>query len=717
MVDNKVKKFLLFIAPALVLGPNLSAQVPTDLVLEDPEDMQLLLEEMPTDKKLLDQKTSKPEDDLEALKEDLGNIEFTVPEDDISLIQEVDDVDSVKDEEKSTRPEIVDVNAMSGSSLVFDVGKEEKQLLEVAEKMRGKIPANEWNEIAAASTVNTYTVVSGDWLWKIAKRIFGSGFYYSKIWSLNPYITNPHEIEPGMVLTFTTGSEDSLPEVRVGKVGAKNKVPGKIVDDEYTKWGDNVKPEWIEDREKLKEQGVFIQYASPETDEDLKAASEFGLLKEYEGYEPPRLPFEITVPTNQYDSSGFDKSAKVAFTFKEGFYLNTFVSTNIVQDFGKVDSSIKEAQLFSDWDRVYVRFDENIDVIPSDRFSIYSAGGEVKNKNSDRKGYKYSISGSFKVIQKHGDLWECELMESSAPIQRGDRITVYTPKIERITKTFNNRIIEAVVTASFDNKTLASVGDVVYLDRGRADGVEMGNVFEVYGFKDRGTGKNINMNPTYKNAELVVITLSDNFATAVVTASNRDFFIGDIAIAKTKDQAAKAAKIKLRKQQGDENRLKDEALDELDVELNLDTMNDSLLDKADSIELTEDELAELERQEREKSVMTEGEKDLRALEQLEKEIESAEAMLNEARLDEDKLLENQSLDDIESKMLIEQQESLDEIEENFGKHYLDEEINDKDNPYGLTEFDIEEIDELLNVEEKDTPAAKENLEDLDVIEE
>lgn len=75
-------------------------------------------------------------------------------------------------------------------------------------------------------------------------------------------------------------------------------------------------------------------------------------------------------------------------------------------------------------------------------------------------------------------------------------------------------------------------------------------------------------------------------------------------------------------------------------------------------------------------------------------------MLNEARLDEDKLLENQNLDNVEKNMLYQQQESLDEIEENFGKRYLDEDLNDKENPYGLTEFDIEEIDELLNVEKE-----------------
>ena len=44
-------------------------------------------------------------------------------------------------------------------------------------------------------------------------------------------------------------------------------------------------------------------------------------------------------------------------------------------------------------------------------------------------------------------------------------------------------------------------------------------------------------------------------------------------------------------------------------------------------------------------------------------------------------------------------ESLDEIEEEIGRKYLDEDLNEKENPYGLTEFDLEEIDELLNTDE------------------
>jgi hypothetical protein len=702
LVNKKVHSFILL---SLLLANNALAQAPLDLELEDPEDMQLLLEEFPEEKKAAaDDEASEEEsqDDLATLKEDLGDVEFAIPEDD-ELVKQVDELSGKKSKEGS-RPSILGINGKSSDSkMIFDVGKEEKELLEIAKNMQGKIPESEWNEIAGATTSSSYTVVRGDWLWKISQKLFGSGFYYSKIWSLNPYITNPHEIEPGMILTFTTGSGDGLPEVSVGGDAATenvSKIDG-MKSDEYDKWGDSAKPDWISEKEKLQSYGVYIQYASIETDEDLKEISEQSLIREYEAYEPPRPDFEIEIPAEEYDQVGFDKNAKITYNFKEGFYLNTFVSSNIVQDFGKVESAIQSKTLFTQYDTIYVRFDENIDVVAGDKFSIYSAAGEVSHENSDRTGFKYTIVASIQTKQKHGSLWECDIIESSGVLQRSDRVTVYTPKIERITKTFNSRLIESVLMGAFEGlREFASFGDVIYLDRGRADGVEMGNVFEVYGFKDHATQKNITDNPTYKNGEVTIISLTDNFATGLVTQSIRDFEIGDIAITKTKEAAARAMKIKARLEKGEHTRLEDQALEELDVELNLDDLNEALLDKADRIQFTEDELAELERQEREKSIMSEGERDLRSLERLEQEIETAEAMLKEARLDEDKLLEGSSLDKLEENLLYQQQESLDEIEENFGKRYLDEDLNDKDNPFGLTEFDIEEIDELLNVEKE-----------------
>jgi hypothetical protein len=229
----------------------------------------------------------------------------------------------------------------------------------------------------------------------------------------------------------------------------------------------------------------------------------------------------------------------------------------------------------------------------------------------------------------------------------------------------------------------------------------MGTVFELFSFQDRNTEKRITPDPTYKIGEVTVITLTDNFATALITNSSNEFGLGTIALSKTEEQAARESRLRSKFLLAEVDKTEGEALDELDIELNLDDIGEDLLRQADKVQLTEDELEELERQERERSILKDHERDLKELERLENELVEAEASLNEAKVDEDKFLEQQNLDKVEQEQGEPDPnafESLDDIEQDVGRKYMDEDINAKENPYGLTEFDLEEIDELLNTE-------------------
>lgn len=55
----------------------------------------------------------------------------------------------------------------------------------------------------SAPTTRTYTVVRGDCLWNIAKKYYGNGSQYTKIYNANrDKIKNPNLIYPGQVLTI-----------------------------------------------------------------------------------------------------------------------------------------------------------------------------------------------------------------------------------------------------------------------------------------------------------------------------------------------------------------------------------------------------------------------------------------------------------------------------------------------------------------------------------
>ncbi|MBT3235211.1 MAG: LysM peptidoglycan-binding domain-containing protein [Bdellovibrionales bacterium] len=661
-------------------------------------------------------------DELDSLKKDIGEVFFEKGQQTRRGSGErTKDADNKKEQSVKTSVEVVNLSERDQQrkrrAQIFDVGQEEQELLRLSSMLKGKINKEEWDEVALAAKQDKYVVQKGDWLWKISERLFGSGFYYSKIWSLNPHITNPHEIEPGMTLLFDSGDETALPSVAVegfeaprsGKAEAK-KVAKNAGGFDYTEFGDSAEPPWIKERQRLIEQGTFFQFASAETYQDLAILGSENLNLEYEKYRPPVHEILLREPPISYDRNGFDRSSRISFSFKEGFFLNTFITSNIVQDYGEIDSFEKGSLFISKYDKIFVRFDRAIEVKPGDMFSVYSAQGKVQHEVSDRVGFRYAITAQIQALRPVNNLWECQVTDISGLVQRKDRITLYTPKIGRVIRTFNKRTIEAAIIDSYnDIASGLSFGDVIYLDRGRADGVEIGTVFEVYGFHDRGTGKKISADPSYKVGEISVITLTDNFATALVNHSSDILSLGSLAVTKTKKQAAMASKVRSRHLLKDLKSAESMALDQLDVELNLDDISEDMLKQADKVRLTEDELAELERQEREKSVIKDHERDLIELEKLEREIERTETKLREKKVDEDKLLEGESLEALEKKVEAPAADalgSLEEIEKELGMKYLDEELNSKENPYGLTEFDLEEIDHLLSKPNKKKTSGK-----------
>ena len=116
-------------------------------------------------------------------------------------------------------------------------------------------------------------------------NIFGSGFYYAKIWSLNPQITNPHEIEPGMILIFESGDENLVPTVKVGEFkeefGNFKKPSGKRTD--LQEFGDDTVPAWLK-REKLQADGAYFQFLSEDTFDDFDNMAKLKLNEEFRKY-------------------------------------------------------------------------------------------------------------------------------------------------------------------------------------------------------------------------------------------------------------------------------------------------------------------------------------------------------------------------------------------------------------------------------------------------
>ncbi len=350
--------------------------------------------------------TIEEQDDLQSLKEDIGEVVFEKDKpvespqaDRPSTLTTPTVMEGTAPADLSPKAGTLNATSPKGQNVVpgkdekaeiiadesmnFDVGGEEKKLLELSKYVQHKITPKEWDDMAIKAKLEKYEVQKGDYLWKISKNLFGSGFYYSKIWSLNPQITNPHEIEPGTILAFDTGDADTFPKVTVGEF-SDDEIEGSKTGGTYTSSDDRNRPSWIQERKKLIDQGVYFQFASEETYDDLERLEKMQRNNEYEKYDPPFSDIMIAEPGDAYDSAGFDKSDKITFSYREGFFLNSFVTTNVVQDLGEIKATPKEAVFINKLDTIFVNFDKSTKVKPGDLFSVYTAGGEIKHAVSDR---------------------------------------------------------------------------------------------------------------------------------------------------------------------------------------------------------------------------------------------------------------------------------------------------------------------------------------------
>ena len=98
------------------------------------------------------------------------------------------------------------------------------------------------------------------------------------------------------------------------------------------------------------------------------------LNEEFRKYSPPRKDILLPPPVDEYDEVGFDRNAKINFNYKEGFSY-TFVSTNIVQDFGFIHAAKTEPTLIRPFDKIYIHFDKSVDVKAGDDFLFINLRG------------------------------------------------------------------------------------------------------------------------------------------------------------------------------------------------------------------------------------------------------------------------------------------------------------------------------------------------------
>jgi hypothetical protein len=351
----------------------------------------------------------------------------------------------------------------------------------------------------AAPPPDTYTVKPGDTLWDLSGRFLNNPWYWPKIWSYNPEITNPHWIYPGNLLKFFPSSEEA--PTRVEPVG-----PGTP----------------IAEAAKAEEEAALA-----EAEEEIEPVKELEDLSRA----------ELKAPVEQTDQVAVAGPYKIGFAPQKQRFARheTFVTPAELAESGKITAAFEEKQMLSALDKVYIQFENPAAVKIGETYVIYRTQREILRPGTrELLGYQSNVIGSAKVTAIEGRAVTATIVQSLDTIERGALLGPWTQKFFRpIERRPNRQAVEGTVFAAhLDVATNFGENHVVFVDKGEKDGVQEGNVFTVLRSGDQYNTRPDRATwdeslPVEHIGDLLVVDVKESASTALVMKSVKEVMIGD----------------------------------------------------------------------------------------------------------------------------------------------------------------------------------------------
>jgi len=349
--------------------------------------------------------------------------------------------------------------------------------------------------LGAVPPPDTYTIRPGDTLWDLSGRFLNNPWYWPKVWSFNPEITNPHWIEPGNVLKFYPSAEEAPARVEPAPV-----MPA----------------------------GVAV---APDQPEEPAA-------------EPPRELEDFSKADMKAPPSAEEQDeVNVAGPYTIGFVApktvmarrDTFVTPREVAESGTLTAAFEEKKMLSTLDRAYAKFRSAADMVPGETYVVYRTTRAIHHPiTKELIGYQSKLLGTAKAVKVDDKAVTVEIGVTNDSIERGDLLGPWAEKFLRpVQQRPNGRDLSGYIVGSqVDILTMVGEQHVVFVDKGRADGVEEGNVFRVVRNGDpyRVTMNTIPYDPSLPKeivGDLLIIDVKETTSTALVTRSLRELSIGD----------------------------------------------------------------------------------------------------------------------------------------------------------------------------------------------
>ncbi|KAB2823485.1 MAG: hypothetical protein F9K51_07445 [Candidatus Dadabacteria bacterium] len=184
---------------------------------------------------------------------------------------------------------------------------------------------------------------------------------------------------------------------------------------------------------------------------------------------------------------------------------------------GRVIGAPTERSMFGKGDVAYIETDAPAKA--GDRFYVLRNLGKVRHPETrEMMGYLIEITGITEVVGKEGEHTKARMETSFSEVMTGDILGDYyemeEPFVTDVPRTLN---VGGYIVATKQRRVINTHYDIVFIDRGRRDGVEVGDII----------GTISRSKYEIPNGTIQVIATKERTSTAVVRKIEKEVTVGD----------------------------------------------------------------------------------------------------------------------------------------------------------------------------------------------
>ncbi|MEO8844719.1 MAG: LysM peptidoglycan-binding domain-containing protein [Kofleriaceae bacterium] len=195
-----------------------------------------------------------------------------------------------------------------------------------------------------------------------------------------------------------------------------------------------------------------------------------------------------------------------------------------------LDGAVDEKELLGTGDSVYLTYPSNNAPQVGQTYSIYVAGNKVKGHGS----YVH-ILGEVQVVSVKQDKRARGVITiANQEIERGMKVGALTKQFKNVPPVAPAADVQGTIIAKLSGDQLIGEGMIVFIDQGKASGLEVGNRMYVV---RRGDGKPANATylvgqddkrfPARELGRVLIVEVGDKMSIGLVTISVQEIGVGD----------------------------------------------------------------------------------------------------------------------------------------------------------------------------------------------